>query len=442
MTRVRTGLAIAAGLGLISSVLAGTAATARAEDVTATPTASATATPSTPVTAAPPASPSPTAAAEEPTVPVAAQLRTDVPLDKKSTISVDVAPGRVSARFRSSIVRKRPVSLQRRDGAAWVEIKRSRMDSKGRVSFRVGSYQPDSVYRAVALRYKVKKKLAPLRSTKPTGWNLTFSDAFTGGQLDEGKWTHRPSEGWGARLCSRTLPEMYTLRDGQFVASVDYESDPAVANRLDANARKVQAAAGLPVVGCLNGASATNLGVFRSAMITTKDRFAINTAKPGMVATRVKFPVDQGMHGAVWLQTSGQGEVDMIEGFGYGRGISNYIHTPSRKTLDSTGTAVHKLGAYVLAKSTRKRSWWAQFHTYSVQWDARQFVFRVDGSVTQRIRIKPGDVDYSLIISLLISDWEAYRITSPVKTKGFSDVKPVDLPVEMPVDWVRVWQKR
>jgi len=77
-----------------------------------------------------------------------------------------------------------------------------------------------------------------------------------------------------------------------------------------------------------------------------------------------------------------------------------------------------------------------------VGWDSKQFVFRVDGSVTQRVKIKPGDVDYSLIISLLVSDWEAYRITSPVKTKGFSDVKSVQLPVEMPVEWVRVWQKR
>ena len=442
MRRFRTGLVLAVGLGLVSSALAGTAATAVAEDAVPTPGASLTT-----LSASPGATPTPSAIPTpvpdgEPTVPVAAHLRKDVPVDKKSTFSVDVATGTVAARFRLSIARKRPVSFQRLDGTAWVEIKTSRMDSKGRARFKAGSYQPDSVYRAVALPYRVDKKLAPLRSTKPAGWNLAFSDDFSGDQLDDAKWSHRAYEARGARLCSRTLPEMFTLRDGQFVGSVNYESDAAVAKRLDANARQVQAAARLPVVGCTNGASPTNLGVFRSAMITTLDRFVVNTAKPGTVAARLKFPPDQGMHGAVWLQTTGQGEIDMVEGFGYGRGISNYIHSPSKKTLDSKGTASHKLGAYVSGKSTKKRGWWDQFHTYSVGWDSKQFVFRVDGSVTQRVKIKPGDVDYSLIISLLVSDWEAYRITSPVKTKGFSDVKSVQLPVEMPVEWVRVWQKR
>lgn len=394
----------------------------------------------TPATAGEPAPvPSTTAAAPAPTetttpssTPVPAHLSTGVAVDKKSTISVTLATGSVSVRFRTGALSRRPVSLQRLVGDAWVEVGRKKMDAQGRVRFAAGAYRVESVYRAVELRYKSRT----LRATRPTGWNSTLYDSFTGSQLNDQHWSLRPSANQGPRYCSRTTMDAISVTGGALVASVDYLKDETLAKQYHQTALQWQKQ------GCWWGweKSPTGLGVYDTAMITTQDKLVVNTAKPGMVAARIKFPLSQGMHGAVWLQNPTKAEIDMIEGFGYGRGISNYIHTASKKTLDASGPATYKLGAYVLSSKTKSKSWWRKFHTYSISWTASGFEFRVDGAVTQRVKVKPGDVDYSLVISLLVSDWEAYRITAPI-TKGFKDVVPASLPETMSVDWVKVWTK-
>ena len=438
--RVLAGLL---GTALVAAMLAAVpAVSAVAEDVPPTPSPSPTVpTPSTP----------------------APELSADLAIDKSSSLAVNLAIGKVSIRFRSRVASKRPVSLQVSKDDAWVQVAKAKMNSKGQVVFYVGAYPVDSAYRAVALRYRVKKKLAPLVATRSSKWKV-MDDAFNGTSLDNENWSHRPSGSSAGRLCSRTLSDMYDVRDGKFVANVDYEKDADLARRLheaaeDDQLREYHAALDaanlltgkartealkradrIKRIGCVDGGNRaeSQLGVFQSSMISTRGKLVINTAKPGMVAARVRFPEVQGMHGAVWLQ--GKAEIDLVEGFGYGRGISNYIHTASKKTLNAEGPRVAKLGAYVMPSWTKKRSYWAKYHNYSVSWDSKGFTFRVDGKISEKVKIKPGDVDYSLMVSLLVSDWEAYRITDPVKTKGFSDVPRATLPETMSVDWVRVWQ--
>ncbi|HEY3337472.1 MAG TPA: family 16 glycosylhydrolase [Propionicimonas sp.] len=403
------------------------------------PTATASASPGAPTpSASPSATVSPTPS--PPAVPDP-NLSLNLSLDKKATVSVSLASGAVSARFRTKVAKRRPVSLQRKVDGVWIQIATSRMSASGRVSFRAGTYQQDSVYRAVELPFRIKKKLAPARATKTFGWNLTLGDSFDGQQLDEEKWLNLASGARGPRYCSQSLPEMSALSGGALVGSVDYEKDSAVVSLIEGKARKAQEVEGRPVAGCDAGHTENQRGVFRTSMISTRNRAIVNTGTSGMVAARVKLPESQGMHGAVWLQSINRGELDMVEGFGYGRGISNYIHTASKKTLAATGKARYKLGAYVKGSSTRKRSWWSRYHTYSMAWDSTGFTFRVDGSVSQRVKIRPGNVDYYLVLSLLVSDWEAYRITNPVRTKGFKDVTPAQLPEQMLVDWVRVWKR-
>jgi hypothetical protein len=442
----RRGVLATLGGAVVAALLAGTVPDARADQATpipdpsasasssASPTPSATsATPSTTLAPTPTATPTPGATGAA----VPAHLRPNVTLDRSSTISVGLAGGSVAVRFRSGVAKKRPVSLQRLVNGAWVQIAKRTMDSKGRVSFSAGAYQSASLYRAVALTYKVKGRSVPLRATRTSGWSLGFEDQFGGTRLDETKWSLREWANKGPRYCSRTTSQRATVSGGSFVASVAYMSDEALAAEYHATALRVQKQ------GCWWGweKSPVGLGVFDTAMITTEDHYVVNTAKPGAVAARVKYADAQGMHGAVWLTSPGKGEIDITEGFGYGLGISSYIHTASKKTLDAAGPTPYKLGAYVIPQSTKRRSWWAKYHTYSVEWTATSFTFRVDGKVTRTVKIVPGNVDYSLILSHLVSDWEAYRVTAPVKKKGFKDVKPATLPVQMDVDWVKVWTK-
>lgn len=453
MIPFRKGVAIAIGVGLVAAVLGSTAevATADSPSPTASATATESATPSASATDTPTASVSPTPSASDSTSPtptptprvdppasVASYLSTAIRIDRKSTISVNVATGSVSVRFRSKVKRKRPVSLQRLVDGAWEQVAKRKMNSKGRVTFTAGTYQPDSVYRAVALRYKVGKERAPLRATRTQGWALAFSDEFTGSALDDQQWSSRVSANQGPRYCSRTIPEMYSVAGGALEQSVGYMQDEDLARQYHLNTLKVRSPQ-----GCWWGweNSPTGYGVYDTAMITTEGKYVVNTGTSGTVAARVRFPEAQGMHGAIWLQNPEKAEIDMVEGFGYGRGISNYIHTASKQTLDVAGPAKYKLGAYVMSNKTKKRSWWQRYHTYSISWTSKSFTFRVDGTVTKTIKIRPGDVDYSLVVSLLVSDWEANRITHPIKTKGFEDVEPAALPVQMSVDWVRVWQK-
>jgi len=186
-------------------------------------------------------------------------------------------------------------------------------------------------------------------------------------------------------------------------------------------------------------------GVFENSIVSTaanKSGFRVNTAKPGIVAARVKFPVGQGMHSGIWLQSfvRGGGEIDIAETFGYGAGLVNYIHTPSTGKLGQPGDpkAMKKKGGPVRQSKTISRKWWNAFHEVSVEWTATKFVFRVDGTVTKTIKLKPGNAEYYLILSLLSSDWELPRLAHPIR-KG----KPVSnlSKQKFRVDWVRIWSK-
>jgi len=444
MRRLRTVVALTVAAGLLVGGLASAGGSAEADEVSPSPTATASPTdsPTASPSAAPTSTPQPTAT---PTTPAVSNpnLSPDLAIDAKATLSVAVDSGTVSVRFRTSVAKRRPVSLQRRVGGVWTQIAKSRMSSSGKLTFHLGDYQTASVYRAVELPFRIRKKLAPARATKTYGWDLTFSDSFGSQQLDEEKWLNLASGQRGPRWCSQPLPQMVSLSGGVLVSSLGYETDASLAAEMESAARRAQELEGLPVLGCDYGHVGSQRGVFRTSMISTRDRAVVNTATPGVLAARLKLPESQGMHGAVWLQTVNKGELDMIEGFGYGRGISNMIHSPSPKTLDAiaVGRGRTNLGAYVLKNTANRRSWWKKYHTYSMAWDSAGFTFRVDGKITQKVKIDPGSVDYYLVLSLLVSDWEADRITNPVKKYGAKNVTRAKLPDKMLVDWVRVWKK-
>jgi beta-glucanase (GH16 family) len=66
---------------------------------------------------------------------------------------------------------------------------------------------------------------------------------------------------------------------------------------------------------------------------------------------------------------------------------------------------------------------------FSVEWTPTAYIFRVDGVETYRQTKNISGAPEYLVLSLLSSDWE------------LPDLDTSKLPVDMKVDWVRVWQQ-
>ena len=64
---------------------------------------------------------------------------------------------------------------------------------------------------------------------------------------------------------------------------------------------------------------------------------------------------------------------------------------------------------------------------FSVEWTPDEYVFRIDGTVTQRLEGETSGREEFLILSLLSSDYELPRFNG-------------ELPETMEVDWARVWE--
>lgn len=227
-------------------------------------------------------------------------------------------------------------------------------------------------------------------------WKLVWSDDFDGNSLDLTKWNYRQL---GKRESAMISKECITLDGkGHLLVSV-FEKD----------------------------------GVMQNGMIGTQGKFV---ATYGKFEARIKFPEMQGQHGSFWMQPDKPGkqqndaaasgaEIDIIEWFGAGRsdgGTASNIYWPSSKGNHAGGTKDFKL-----LKAGEKLS--DDFHVFSLEWSPTEYVFRMDGHETYRIKEGVSQVPQYMILSLLTADWEVKRLD---KAK---------LPNAMVVDWVKVWQK-
>lgn len=182
-------------------------------------------------------------------------------------------------------------------------------------------------------------------------------------------------------------------------------------------------------------------GYFTNASVSTESRFTIDGY--GKVETRVKFPVSQGMHFGVWLQSAGGPEIDLIESFGYGKGITNYVHVKSGSTTRRYPDP--KKNNYVATGETKKKAWWSKFHTFSVEWaptatdGLAHYVFKADGKITWQADIPTTSASYFVVLSSNTSDWELKYLKKPSKGKA-KGVKKAKVPSRMYVDYVRAWQ--
>ncbi len=363
------------------------------------------------------------------------------------------------------LYKSRVVTLQTRttsdDAAAWKKAgKATKLSSSGKATFTLSGIYDSVSYRAVVDKTSSKIAKASSPTTLAAQWATTLNEGFTSSSLGAGAmWVDRGvNDQLATRLCSvpSSDPNVRSVTDGKLItgvakyksgtfysdivakanakAAAAYEEAMAAAKKLSrskrAAAEKAAKAARKAVYGCPNG-------VFKNTAITTggnSSGFTVDTAKPGILTARITFPKAQGMHGSLWLQsTDGKGgEIDFIESFGFGSGITSYVHVPKK----SGGFT--KVGGYVLTSKKNNKSWWAKAHDYSIEWTASTFTFRVDGAITRTIKRTLPNASYDLVASLLTSDWELGRLLKPVgKGVRTSDVSKQ----KMVVHAIRVWTK-
>jgi beta-glucanase (GH16 family) len=143
----------------------------------------------------------------------------------------------------------------------------------------------------------------------------------------------------------------------------------------------------------------------------------------------MKFQDARGQHGAFWMQPAGAGygaEIDVIEWFGTGSyGLSNGAYDYS------SGTATRTSGGPIADQASYGSDWAGTYHVFSVEWTPTEYVFRIDGKEVLRTTAGIAQTEEYLILSLLVSNYEANKLPSAAS-----------LPQTMNIDWVRVWQKR
>ncbi|MFT3970112.1 MAG: glycoside hydrolase family 16 protein [Micropruina sp.] len=399
----------------------------------------------------------------------------------------------ITAQFSGTkLNKKRVVNLQRSaDGQAWTTVTSVKMSSKGVASFGIVASDP-GYYRAVAKSFsyveKKKKKVSAevVGETRQLG-APSFAEEFTGSALSE-IWRSRDEVGYAAngRLCSAPVSRNTSVSGGSAVLKMTRVSaseatkvtadaknrqradNASAVKKADAAVTKAEAAlakakamakkttrqkqkrnaAIKKATAALTKAKAARSaltpgcpgGVYHNAMITTQG--SDQSISAGAVVAKVKFVAGQGSHSGIWLQAANRQEIDVIEAYGYGRGVTNVIHRLSGSTLKKD-PKVDK-DAYVAVNTVKSKSWWSRWHTVAVSFDDSTISFYLDGVKTRQLKGMRA-ADYRLVLSVLSSDWETYRVKKPDVRPGSgvkkSSVKKQKGLPSMSVDWIRIWKK-
>jgi beta-glucanase (GH16 family) len=242
----------------------------------------------------------------------------------------------------------------------------------------------------------------------------TFTDDFDEDTSDEegGSWTTRDQGYIGVRTCSRAGVEAAEVTDGVLRLSVmeapDREGDEC---QLPGRRKKFPYR--------LNG------------HVGTEGTHAFTY---GFAAARIRTQSARGQHAAFWMQAvggqktggpeKGGAEIDIIEYFGDDHpegGLTSFTYF-----LDKNGKK-RTVGGWLPDAEELGDDWSEQYHVFSVEWTPEEYVFRIDGQVTQRLEGPTSGVPEFLILSLLSSDYELPRFNG-------------ELPETMEVDWARVWE--
>ena len=241
----------------------------------------------------------------------------------------------------------------------------------------------------------------PNRENK--NWKLVWEDNFDGSALDSTKWTKVPpgKSNWDKHMSSDT--RCYSLNDGL-----------------------------LHLKGISNPDTSIDKRPFLTGGVYSKGKFAFQYGK---IEIRAKLGCAQGAWPAMWMLAATDrhgayprnGEIDIMEHLNFDSSVYETIHSYYTLELKQDKVPPHYSTAKIRSND---------FNVFGLQWYPDRIVYSVNGVETFTYpRVKNVDPSqwpfdqpfYILIDQQLGGGW-------------VGEIKAEDLPVEMVVDWVKVYQ--
>lgn len=260
-------------------------------------------------------------------------------------------------------------------------------------------------------------------SDKPEGWHLVWSDEFKGKQIDPNKWDFQIGtgsqyglEGWGNNELQYYRKENAFIKDGNLVLEARKEN----------------------FEGC----------AYTSARLRTvkDDGTELFTKTYGRIEARIKMPKGNGIWPAFWLLPAttdygvwaSSGEIDILEAKGrLPNRVYGTVHFGQAWPGNKYSGGMYKFpdGGMI-----------TDYHVYSLEWEPGILRWLVDGNVYY---------ETSQWWSLGAGESEPYAYPAPFDKPFYillnfalggnydGGVAPedYDLPAQMLVDWVRVYDK-
>ena len=269
------------------------------------------------------------------------------------------------------------------------------------------------------------------------GWELVWNDEFSGEEIDLTKWSYE-TNCWGGgnneQQCYTDRAENSFLRDGKLVIHAQAEEFTGPAEPLEWEGSDPGNTATLP---------------YTSARLTSKGK---GDWTYGRIEVRAKVPGGQGIWPAIWMLPTDQfygewaasGEIDIFEAVNLGTSEELPVHGTLHYGAywpgnTSSGTS------YVIPDSDPRE----QFHTYAIEWAAGEIRWYVDDV---HFATQTSDGWYSQPLDpsgnpVPLTDGQpfdrAFHLLLNVAVGGAWPGNPdatTEFPVEMEVDFVRVWQ--
>lgn len=244
------------------------------------------------------------------------------------------------------------------------------------------------------------------QNTKAPKWKLVWSDEFKkDGQPDPAKWSDIPRNGsdWGNYMAAGE--ELCRVSDGKLILR-----------------------------GIVNSIAPADTAPYLTGGVWTKGKFSFCFGK---IEIRARMGSARGAWPAFWMLAEGEkhgkyprnGEIDLMEHLNYDSVIYQTIH--SYYTLD-LGERSNPVNGTVPSFDP------GVYNTFGMEWFPDRLVFTLNGRPTMTYpRIEtdkegqyPFDQPFYLLLDMQLGgSW-------------VGAVDPATLPVQMEIDWVRVWKSK
>lgn len=236
---------------------------------------------------------------------------------------------------------------------------------------------------------KVQEQQAPINTptnqsgSVPAGYNLVFSEEFTGYSLDTSKWN--ASYRWGPDWIINGERQYYVDR----INNPDFGHSPF---EFDGNHLTITA---IKTPDHLKAKA--NWQPYLSGALTTYNKFKM---RYGYVEMRAKLPKGRGLWSAFWLlhqnDNDRRPEIDVVEYIGHQPNtVFNTYHYYDPWTLRSTPSY-----------EVNDTDYSQDFHTYGMRWEPGKITWYVDGQVKNTH--VDGNVsweDMYLLVNLAVGGW-------------------------------------